>query len=70
MLARRLREGLGRAGLRERFGERGEEAFQKVLANAARCPERLLRRLPEALALTPEGFLASNAVTARLLAGL
>lgn len=70
MLALRLREGLRRQGLRERFGERGEEAFQKVLANGARCPARLLRRLPEALALTPEGFLASNAVTARLLAGL
>ena len=70
MLALRLREGLRRQGLRERFGERGEEAFQKVLANGARCPARLLRRLPEALALTPEGFLASNAVTARLLEGL
>ncbi len=66
MLALRLSEGLSRDSCAARFPE-GEARFSDLLRRAETLPARLLRRSPERVSLTPEGFLVSNAVLAALL---
>lgn len=67
MLRLRLSEGLNLRTCAEKFG-----ADTSVIAQKARALERnnLLAARGEVIALTPRGFLLSNAVTAELLANL
>ncbi len=67
MLNLRLTAGLRRSRLRERYGQEGEAAFQTIAQKASACPAKYLAATKEAIALTPEGFLISNALLCRLL---
>lgn len=70
MLNLRLTRGLSEEDCMARFGEEGREMFTKIKARAARCPEALAAVSPERVSFTPEGFLVSNALLARLLEGI
>ncbi len=70
MLRLRLTQGLTRGALAERFGTEGEAAFEKLQANASHCPPDLLAEEEGRVALSPEGFLVSNVLLARLLEGI
>ena len=67
MLNLRLARGLIEGECVSRFGEDGRELFGRVLRRAGNCPGPLLRASPDRLRFTPEGFLVSNALLARLL---
>lgn len=70
MLNLRLTEGLQKEKCREKWGEAGKRAFDRVLKNAKNCPPGLLRADSEKISFTPEGFLVSNALLLRLLKGM
>lgn len=67
MLNLRLTEGVTRTRLAEKFGERGETAFAKLLQGARALPGQLVVADEEHLHFTPQGFLVSNALLAHLL---
>lgn len=67
MLNLRLAGGLREDDCTDRFGDTGRELFTKIKARAARCPEALVTISPGRVSFTPEGFLVSNALLARLL---
>lgn len=67
MLNLRLTEGLTRTRLAEKFGEQGAAAFETILQRAKRLPTQLVVAEEEHLHFTPQGFLVSNALLARLL---
>lgn len=67
MLNLRLGRGLGEEDCAGRFGAPGRELFAKIAARAAGCPEALVTVSPGRVRFTPEGFLVSNALLARLL---
>lgn len=67
MLNLRLTRGLSEEDCMARFGVTGRELFTKIKARAARCPETLAAISPGRVSFTPEGFLVSNALLARLL---
>ncbi len=64
MLRLRLREGLRAADFYERFGERIPTAWMSA---AAALPRSLVKIDETGIALTPEGFLVSDAVLIRIL---
>lgn len=64
MLALRLREGLRAAPFYERFGERIPTAWMSA---AAALPRSLVEVDETGIALTPEGFLVSDALIIRIL---
>lgn len=67
MLNLRLTRGLRLSDCEERFGREGGAAFRLLLQRARALPQRLLRAEEDSVALTPEGFLVSNGILARLL---
>lgn len=67
MLKLRLAEGLSLEDCARRYGQEGERFFSGLLKRAARCPKDLLQTDAERLRMTPQGFLVSNALLARLL---
>lgn len=66
MLALRLTEGLTRKACENRFPQ-GGALFDCVLKNIKKCPQGLLHADIDRIALTPEGFLVSNALILTLL---
>lgn len=70
MLNLRLCQGLGLAACQARFGQKGAEAFRRLRQRALALPGPLVRTEPERVALSPEGFLVSNSILARLLEDL
>lgn len=66
MLALRLSEGLSRAASAARF-ETGEASFDALFQRAQKLPPHLVTLTEGGVALTPEGFLLSNAVLASVL---
>lgn len=67
MLNLRLTRGLRREDCKRRFGQRGEEQFEQVLARSETCPAHLVLKDRDRLSFTPEGFLVSNALLLRLI---
>lgn len=67
MLNLRLTEGLRKSDCEKRFGAAGRAAFEKMEERAALCPAGLVKLDGKRIALTPEGFLVSNALLLRLL---
>lgn len=67
MLNLRLSRGLREDDCTERFGAPGGELFAKIEARAAECPGVLINISPGRVRFTPEGFLVSNTLLARLL---
>lgn len=67
MLNLRLGRGLREDDCAGRFGAPGRELFAKIAARAAGCPGALVTVSPGRVRFTPEGFLVSNALLARLL---
>lgn len=67
MLNLRLTEGLSLTRCEERFGERGAAAFAAILQRARKLPPQLVSIESDRLHFTPQGFLVSNALLARLL---
>ncbi len=66
MLNLRLTRGLIEGECIARFGEEGREMFERVRKRALGCPGSLVRTAPDRVSFTPEGFLVSNALIARL----
>ncbi len=69
MLALRLNQGLTLQACQARFPD-GQALFWQVKENAKRCPNHLVNADNNQVSLTPEGFLVSNALLARLLEGV
>lgn len=67
MLNLRLTQGLTESACEARFGRMGKEEFRRMHQGAQALPASLFRLDGERVALTPEGFLVSNAILARLL---
>lgn len=67
MLCLRLTSGLSREGCKEKFGEKGEVEFEKLLLKAKKCPPELLRIGESTLSFTPKGFLVSNSLFLKLM---
>lgn len=70
MLNLRLTRGLLKGDCIARFGEEGRELFAKIRDRAAQCPGGLVDMGRGRVGFTPEGFLVSNALLARLLEGV
>ena len=67
MLNLRLTQGLTESACGARFGRMGKEEFRRLREKARVLPGTLVRAEAERVSLTPEGFLVSNSILARLL---
>lgn len=70
MLKLRLAQGLNEDDCKARFGGYGGKLFAQIKSRAARYPKSLITITPDTVSFTPQGFLVSNALLARILEGL